>query len=95
MQTRENAENFVFNEAEVSSRVIRDTGYRDRKQTRSQKTIKDPNQKSHGQRYQGAGRNCRHCKQIKSHKQKADGQINPKGQGKVKNETKGVSAIFQ
>ena len=34
MQTRENAENIVFNETEVSSQVIRDMGYRDRKQKR-------------------------------------------------------------
>ena len=52
----------------------RDTRYRGRKQKGSQKPIKSQNQKSDVRRYQGAGRNRRRGRQIKSHKQKADGQ---------------------
>ena len=89
MQTRENAENVVFNVPEFSSQVIRDTRCRDRKQ-KSKKPIKSQNQKPDVQRYQGAGRNRRHGTHIKSHKQKADGQTNPEGQAKIENQTKGV-----
>ena len=41
MQTRENTENVVFNVAEFSSQVMRDMGYRDRRQKTSRKTIRD------------------------------------------------------
>ena len=59
------AEDVVFIVAEFSSQVIRDTGYRDRKQKRSRKTIRDQNQKSDWRRYQGAGRNRSWNKQIR------------------------------
>ena len=82
MQTRDNAENVVFNVPRFSNQVIREMQYRDTGQTGSRKTIKSQNQRADVRRYQGAGGSRRRGTQNKSHQQEAEGQTDPEGAGK-------------
>ena len=89
MQTRDQAENVVFNQAEVGSQVDRDSRYKNNRQKNGPKTSKSQNQKADVQKYKGAGRNSSRSDQSESQNQKANMQKKTEGTGKLENQTKG------
>ena len=89
MQTRDNAENVVFNVPRFSNHVIREMQFRDTGQMGSPKTIKSQNQRADVRRYQGAGGSRHRGTQNKSHQQEAEWQADPEGAGKKQKSNKG------
>ena len=83
MQTRDNAENVVFNVPRFSDQVIREMQYRDTGQTGSRKTIKSQHQRADVCRYQGAGEVVVVVQNIKVINRRQKGKQIQRGQAKI------------